>query len=101
MGRAASLGAGLMARPTDRTRFRKDAEARFPIKVDIAVPPSSKRNYGDGATSTRFRVGLLNWCTVTAIPDLANTSKDGTRRDWGYAGQRTETGWEGWKCAQP
>jgi hypothetical protein len=26
-----------MARPTDRNRFRKDAEARFPIKIDIAV----------------------------------------------------------------
>ena len=23
-------------RPTDRTRFRKDAEARFPINIDIA-----------------------------------------------------------------
>ena len=27
-----------MARPTDRTRFRKDAEAKFPIKVDMRVP---------------------------------------------------------------
>ena len=27
-------------RPTDRNRFRKDAEARFPIKVDMPVPPS-------------------------------------------------------------
>jgi hypothetical protein len=25
-------------RPTDRTRFRKDAEAKFPIKVDMRVP---------------------------------------------------------------
>jgi hypothetical protein len=30
-----------MARPTDRNRFRKDAEARFPIKVD--VPAFRKR----------------------------------------------------------
>jgi hypothetical protein len=29
-----------MARRTDRTRFRKDAEARFPIKVDVRVPPA-------------------------------------------------------------
>jgi hypothetical protein len=26
-------------RSTDRDRFRKDAEAKFPIKVDVRVPP--------------------------------------------------------------
>jgi hypothetical protein len=31
-----------MARSTDRTRFRKDAEARFPIKVDVPVPTDGK-----------------------------------------------------------
>jgi len=31
-----------MAHPTDRTRFRKDAEARFPIKVDVPVPTDGK-----------------------------------------------------------
>jgi hypothetical protein len=25
-------------RPTDRNRSRKDAEARFPIKIDVRVP---------------------------------------------------------------
>ena len=29
-------------RPTDRTRFRKDAEAKFPIKIDIPVAPSGQ-----------------------------------------------------------
>jgi len=27
-----------MARPTDRNRARKDAEARFPIKIDLRRP---------------------------------------------------------------
>ena len=31
-----------MARPTDRNRSRKDAEARYPIKIDLRVPPSSE-----------------------------------------------------------
>ena len=28
-----------MSRATDRNRFQRDAERRFPIKVDIPVPP--------------------------------------------------------------
>ena len=35
---AADSRSTTVMRPTDRNRFRKDAEARFPIKVDICVP---------------------------------------------------------------
>jgi hypothetical protein len=30
-----------MPRSTDRTPSRKDAEARFPIKIDVGVPANS------------------------------------------------------------
>ena len=30
-------------RPTDRTRLRKDAETKFPIKIDLPVPPGGLR----------------------------------------------------------
>ena len=39
-------------RRTDRNRFRKDAEARFPIKVDIA------RAYGESWPYAE----MLAWC---------------------------------------
>jgi hypothetical protein len=39
-------------RPTDRNRSRKDAEARFPIKVDIAVAYGQPWPYAD----------MLAWC---------------------------------------
>jgi hypothetical protein len=42
-----------MARPTDRTRFRDDAEAKFPIKIDIPVPA-----YGEPWPY----VEMLAWC---------------------------------------
>jgi hypothetical protein len=31
-----------MSRPTDRNRFSKDAEAKFPIQVDVRVPASGE-----------------------------------------------------------
>jgi hypothetical protein len=34
-------------RPTDRNRFRKDAESRFPIKIDIAVAYGEPWPYAD------------------------------------------------------
>jgi hypothetical protein len=37
-------------RPTDRNRFRKDAEARFPIKVDIARAYGEPWPYADNAS---------------------------------------------------
>ena len=39
-------------RPTDRDRFRKDAEARFPIKIDIARAYGQPWPYAD----------MLAWC---------------------------------------
>ncbi len=40
-------------RRTDRTRFRKDAAARFPIKIDVRVPPHGQPwPYAD----------MLAWC---------------------------------------
>jgi hypothetical protein len=42
-----------MARPTDRKRSRRDAEDRFPIKVDVRVPP-----YGEPWPF----VEMLTWC---------------------------------------
>jgi hypothetical protein len=63
-----------MARPTDRTRFRKDAEARFPIKVDIAVPPS-----GEPWPFTE----MLAWCQANLAVDAwaQHGFMDKTRRD--------------------
>jgi hypothetical protein len=40
-------------RPTDRNRFQRDAERRFPIKVDIPVPP--------GGLGRRL-TDMLDWC---------------------------------------
>jgi hypothetical protein len=42
-----------MARPTDRNRSRKDAEAKFPIKIDMRVPA-----YGEPWPY----VEMLAWC---------------------------------------
>jgi hypothetical protein len=42
-----------MVRPTDRNRFRKDAEAKFPIKIDVRVPA-----YGEPWPY----VEMLAWC---------------------------------------
>jgi hypothetical protein len=42
-----------MTRPTDRTRFQRDAEYRFPIKIDIRVPPA-----GESWPYTQ----MLQWC---------------------------------------
>jgi len=42
-----------MARSTDRTRARRDAEDRFPFKVDVRVP-----TYGE----TWPFVEMLAWC---------------------------------------
>ena len=39
-------------RVTDRNRFRKDAESRFPIKIDIAVAYGEPSPYAD----------MLTWC---------------------------------------
>jgi hypothetical protein len=39
-------------RVTDRNRFRKDAESRFPIKIDIAVAYGQPWPYAD----------MLAWC---------------------------------------
>jgi hypothetical protein len=40
-------------RPTDRNRFRKDAEAKFPIKIDARVPASG---------APRLFADMLAWC---------------------------------------
>ena len=37
-----------MARRTDRNRFRKDAEAKFAIKIDVPVPPDGLGRSADG-----------------------------------------------------
>jgi hypothetical protein len=39
-------------RVTDRNRFRKDAESRFPLKIDIAVAYGEPWPYAD----------MLAWC---------------------------------------
>jgi len=41
-----------MNRPTDRNSFRKAAEAKFPIKIDIAVADGQRWPYAD----------MLAWC---------------------------------------
>jgi hypothetical protein len=42
-----------MTRPTDRNSFQKAAERKFPIKVDIPVPP--------GGLGRRL-TDMLDWC---------------------------------------
>ena len=48
------------ARPTDRTRFRRDAEANFPIKIDIAVACGQPWPYAD----------MLAWCRENMAPGV-------------------------------
>ena len=49
-----------MARATDRNRFRKDAEARFPIKIDVRVPA--------GGEPWPF-AEMLAWCRANIASD--------------------------------
>jgi len=44
-------------RATDRNRSRKDAEARFPHRVDVLVP---------GGGLGRRLTDMLDWCRVNA-----------------------------------
>ena len=51
-----------MARPTDRTRFRDDAEAKFPIKIDIPVPAYGEPwPYADMLAWCRANVAAGAW----------------------------------------
>ena len=63
-----------MARPTDRNRSRKDAEARFPLKVDVRVPA-----YGEPWPY----VEMLAWCqaNVAAGASAQHGFMDRKRRD--------------------
>jgi len=48
-----------MARPTDRTRGMKDAEAKYPHRVDVPVP-------GDGLG--KRLPAMLDWCSKNVEP---------------------------------
>jgi hypothetical protein len=61
-----------MAHPTDRTRFRKDAEARFPIKVDVPVPTDGK--------AWPF-AEMLAWCRENVALGSEQHGLDKKRRD--------------------
>jgi hypothetical protein len=63
-----------VTRPTDRTRFQRDAEDRFPIKIDIRVPPA-----GEPWQYTQ----MLRWCreNVATGEWQQHGYMDKTRRD--------------------
>lgn len=48
-------------RRTDRTRFRKDAEAKFPIKVDIPAAEGSGRRLAKMLTWCQANVAAGTW----------------------------------------
>lgn len=63
-----------MARSTDRTRFLRDAERRFPIRIDVRVPRS-----GEPWPFTE----MLTWCSAN-VPEGAweqHGHMDKRRRD--------------------
>jgi hypothetical protein len=49
-----------MRRPTDRNSFQREAERKFPIKVDIPVPP--------GGLGRRL-TDMLDWCHANVAAD--------------------------------
>jgi hypothetical protein len=48
-------------RPTDRTRSRKDVDALFPIKIDIAVAYGQPWPYADMLAWCRANVAVGAW----------------------------------------
>jgi hypothetical protein len=60
-----------MARSTDRTVFKRDAERRFPHRIDIPVP---------GSGLGRRLTDMLDWCREHVVADDWAQHGHGERR---------------------